>query len=191
LILCKNPGFPALAKAIYENLHPIIYDLRRESYDRRKTRQIPMSFPTAAEIDQFRQSPAADPGALQLLEQTQDFEAAFNQIYLDRFGTTPLFGDKDPSRSSLWQILLKRIQGEICGEDDSFRSLIQAAKKNPGNATLITGAITALVNLSGIPLPIDSAIATAIALYILHIGIDVFCEWATPTPQLDASRDDS
>jgi divalent metal cation (Fe/Co/Zn/Cd) transporter len=51
-----------------------------------------------------------------------------------------------------------------------------------GNATLITGAITAIVNLSGIPLPIDSAIAVAMALYILHIGIDVFCEWAAPQP---------
>lgn len=60
------------------------------------------------------------------------------------------------------------------------RSLIQDAKKNPGNATLITGIITALVNLSGVPLPIDSAIATAIALYVLHIGIDVFCEWSSP-----------
>ena len=139
-----------------------------------------MSFPTAAEIDQFRQSPAADPEALQLLEQTQDFEAAFNQIYLDRYGELRTFGDKS---QSLWQILLKRIQKEICGPDDSFRSLIQAAKKNPGNATLITGAITALVNLSGIPLPIDSAIATAVALYILHIGIDVFCEWSAPKPQ--------
>jgi hypothetical protein len=50
--------------------------------------------------------------------------------------------------------------------------------------------ITAIVNLSGFPLPIDSAIATAlaqppgtgIALYLLHISIDVFCEWSSPTP---------
>jgi hypothetical protein len=135
------------------------------------------SFPTPEEINQFRQSPAADPEVLQRLEQTQDFETTFNQMYVDRYGAPRSF-EGEPR--SFWQILLKRVQQDICGEDDSLRSLIQSAKKNPGNATLITGVITALVNLSGVPLPIDSAIATAIALYILHIGIDVFCEWASP-----------
>lgn len=136
------------------------------------------NFPTSAEIHQFRQSPAADPEVLQLLEQTQDFEATFNQIYADRYGEPRTFGEE---KRSLWQIFLKRVQQEVCGENDSLRSLIQGAKKNPANATLVTGIITALVNLSGVPLPIDSAIATAIALYILHIGIDVFCEWSAPT----------
>ena len=28
---------------------------------------------------------------------------------------------------------------------------------------------------------IDSAIATAIVLYLLHIGIDIFCEWSAPS----------
>jgi len=132
------------------------------------------TFPTPEELAQFRQSPAADPETLQLLEQTQDFEATFNQLYVDRYGEPKTFG------GSLWQIFLKRVQQEICGDDGSIRSLIQDAKRNPGNATLVTGVITALVNLSGVPLPIDSAIATAIALYILHIGIDVFCEWSSP-----------
>jgi hypothetical protein len=134
-------------------------------------------FPTPEEINAFRQSATADRATLELIEQTQDFEATFDQLYRDRFGTAPTF---DATQPSLWKILLQRIRQEICGDDDSLRSLIQSAKKNPGNATLITGVITALVNLSGIPLPIDSAIATAVALYILHIGIDVFCEWSTP-----------
>ena len=136
------------------------------------------SFPSPATIAHLRQSPAADRPTLDLLEQTQNFETTFEQLYRDRYGAAPAF---DPTQPSLWKIFLKRIKQEICGEDDSFRSLIQAAKKNPGNATLITGAITALVNLSGIPLPIDSALATAIVLYLLHIGIDVFCEWSNLT----------
>ena len=137
------------------------------------------TFPSHETIAYLRQSPAADPATLDLLQQTQNFETTFEQLYLNSYGAAPDFA---PNQPSLWKILLKRIQQEICGQDDSFRSLIQAAKKNPGNATLITGAITALVNLSGIPLPIDSAIATAIVLYLLHIGIDVFCEWRNPTP---------
>ncbi|NJR50510.1 MAG: hypothetical protein HC780_14010 [Leptolyngbyaceae cyanobacterium CSU_1_3] len=83
------------------------------------------AFPTAEELAQFRQSPAADLATLQLLEQTQDFEATFNQIYVDRYGEPRSFGEQ----RSLWQILLTRIQQEICGENDSLRSLIQAAKK--------------------------------------------------------------
>ncbi|KAM3105390.1 hypothetical protein [Phormidesmis sp. 146-33] len=140
------------------------------------------AFPTLEEINQFRQSPAADPQALHLLEQTQNFEATFAQLYVDRYGEPRTFGDET---RSLWQLLLKRVQQEVCGENDSLRSLIQGAKKNPANATLVTGMITALVNLSGVPLPIDSAIATAVALYILHIGIDVFCEWSSPPSKAD------
>ncbi|KAM3097886.1 hypothetical protein ACKFKG_07290 [Phormidesmis sp. 146-35] len=149
------------------------------------------AFPTLEEINQFRQSPAADPQALHLLEQTQDFEATFAQLYVDRYGQPRTFGDETRSlrvthKGSLWQLLLKRVQQEVCGENDSLRSLIQGAKKNPANATLVTGMITALVNLSGVPLPIDSAIATAVALYILHIGIDVFCEWSSPPSKADS-----
>jgi hypothetical protein len=67
---------------------------------------------------------------------------------------------------------------EACGEDESFRSMIKDIKKNPSNAIMVTGAITYLINLSGIPFPIEPAFATGIILYIAHIGIDVFCEWS-------------
>jgi hypothetical protein len=141
------------------------------------------SIPSSVDLTQYRHSLSTDPNALSAinaLEQTQDFEAAFNQLYEAQYGPAPVFG---PDKSSLWQITLKHIRQEICGDDDSLRSLIQQSKKNPANATLITGVITALVNLSGFPLPIDSAIATAMTLYILHVGIDVFCEWtAAPKP---------
>lgn len=141
------------------------------------------SIPSSIQLDQYRQTLAKDQSALSAidtLERTQDFETAFNQLYEAQYGPAQVFGVDKPS---LWQVFLKRTRQEICGSDDSLRSLIQQSKKNPGNATLITGVITALVNLSGVSLPIDSAIATAIALYILHIGIDVFCDWSTaPTP---------
>jgi hypothetical protein len=70
---------------------------------------------------------------------------------------------------------------EICGENESFRSLIKDIKKNPNKAIALTAAITYLVNLAGIPFPVEPALATAVVLYIAHIGIDVFCEWSTPT----------
>jgi hypothetical protein len=139
--------------------------------------------PSSIELDQYRQSLAKDQGALSAidaLEQTQDFETAFNQLYKAQHRSIEFFSVNQPS---LWQVLLNRVRQEICGSDDSLRSLIQQYKKNPGNATLITGFITALVSHSNLQLPIDSAIATAIALYIMHIGIDVFCDWSNPPTQ--------
>lgn len=137
-------------------------------------------FPTPDSLAHLAQSPAADPEAIAILSQTQDFETAFDAILASQFPNNPIFGDPNTPKPSLWKLFLKRLQQEICGTDDSLRSLIQETKKNPGNATLVTGMITAIVNLSGFPLPIDSAIATAIALYLLHISIDVFCEWSSP-----------
>jgi hypothetical protein len=134
-------------------------------------------------LSYLAQSPAADPDTIALLSQTQNFETAFDTLIASQYPEPKSFGDSPSApKASLWKLFLKRIQQEICGTDDSLRSLIQDCKKNPGNATLVTGMITAIVNLSGFPLPIDSAIATAIALYLLHISIDVFCEWSSPTP---------
>lgn len=162
-----------------------------------------MSFPTATELAQYRQALISDPEALRaidLIEQTQDFETAINQLFQAQAGTPQMFG-KDHfgdsmfngpgrkgglpqvvahARPNIWQLFKKRIQAEVCGEDDSIRSMIQALKKNPGNAALVTGAITYVINLSGIPFPIEPALATGIVLYIAHIGIDVFCEWSQP-----------
>ena len=88
--------------------------------------------------------------------------------------------DPEATLEHLLPLIKTRLQQEICGKDDSIRSLIQSLKKNPGNAALITGTITALINLSGFPFPIDPALATGITLYLAHISIDVFCEWTRP-----------
>ncbi len=50
--------------------------------------------------------------------------------------------------------------------------------KNPGSASLLTGAIIYLVGVSA--LPIDPAIATIIVLYILKVGLNIFCEYTNP-----------
>jgi hypothetical protein len=67
-------------------------------------------------------------------------------------GFTQTFGTDQPR---LWTILKKRFMQEICGEDESFRSLIKDIKKSPSNAIAVTAAITYLVNLSGFPIPIE------------------------------------
>jgi hypothetical protein len=140
------------------------------------------NFP-ASELQQIRQALSQHPEALSaidLLEQTQDFEVTIEQLFQAQAGAPQVFSDPS-DRPKIWPLLKKRLMQEICGEDESFRSMIKDIKKNPSNAIMVTGAITYLVNLSGIPFPVEPALATGVILYIAHIGIDVFCEWSNPT----------
>ncbi|MBE9028662.1 hypothetical protein IQ266_02675 [filamentous cyanobacterium LEGE 11480] len=137
--------------------------------------------PATDELNQFRQASAAIPeaaSAIDLLEQTQDFEATIEQLFQAQAGTPQTFSTGG-DRPKIWSILKTRLMQEICGDDESFRSMIKDIKKHPSNAIVVTGAITYLINLSGIPFPVEPALATGIVLYIAHIGIDVFCEWST------------
>jgi hypothetical protein len=139
--------------------------------------------PSPAELQQYRQAIATLPEAataIDQLEQTQDFEATIEALFHAQAGAPQTFGNPS-DRPKIWPLLKARIMQEICGEDESFRSMIKDIKKHPSNAIMVTGAITYLVNLSGIPFPVEPALATGIILYIAHIGIDVFCEWSTPT----------
>lgn len=78
---------------------------------------------------------------------------------------------------SLWQVTLKTLRAELCG-NDGLRAQFKDYTKNPGSAPLLTGLIVAIVGLgasSGIP--IDPSIATIIVLYLLKIGLNIFCEY--------------
>lgn len=123
---------------------------------------------------QLLQSESYGAKAIATLEQRQGFGEAFYDLWTEQNGPPPTMGDRD----ALWQITIKRIRQEICGDDDSFRTKVKEYKKSPTSAPLLTGLIVSLVGMAG--LPIDPAIATVIVLYILHIGLDVFCEYTAP-----------
>ncbi|MGD1698324.1 hypothetical protein [Dapis sp. BLCC M229] len=75
---------------------------------------------------------------------------------------------------SFWKVTLEVLRQELCG-DEGFRAQFKEYSKNPGSAPLLTGLIVSMVTISG--LPIDPAIATIIVLYILKIGLNIFCEY--------------
>jgi len=84
------------------------------------------------------------------------------------------------NRKSLWQTTLKVLRAELCG-DDGLRAQFKDYTKNPGSTPLLTGLIVAVVGLgasSGIP--IDPSIATIVVLYLLKIGLNIFCEYTEP-----------
>ncbi len=77
----------------------------------------------------------------------------------------------------LRKVTLEQLRKEVCG-DDSFRTKVQEYTKIPGSAPLLTGLIVSMVGVAAANgLPLDPAIATIVVLYILKIGLNIFCEY--------------
>ncbi|MBP5976665.1 hypothetical protein HW132_29010 [Brasilonema sp. CT11] len=131
---------------------------------------------STAEIEQYREvlpNDASFQSALtQLQQHNGDIDSYLNEILLDKFGATRGY------QKSLREVTLKRLRKELCGADDSFRTKVQEYKRNPASAPLLTGLIVSLLGMTGLPL--DPTIATVIVLYIVHVGIDIFCEYTEP-----------
>ena len=131
---------------------------------------------TNTELEKTRQlledyKPAQE--AITILEENNGLlEASFEQLWQAKNGVQSL-----PEGKSLWEVTKKVLRKEICG-NDGFRAKVKEYNQNKGTANaspLLTGAIVYVV--SSIALPIDPAIATIIVLYILKVGLDIFCEY--------------
>jgi hypothetical protein len=132
---------------------------------------------TSTEIDRYRevlQGEDAPQQALVTLKKHEGkFDESLEELYTKKFGTLPMM----PEGKSLWQVTLKQLRQEVCG-DEGFRSQVKEYSKNPGSAPLLTGLIVYVVGLVGTGgIPIDPAIATVVVLYILKIGLNIFCEY--------------
>lgn len=121
-------------------------------------------------------------GAIATLERHNgDLETSFQELWQEEVGD---LGAVDPDGRSLWEVTLKVLRQEVCG-DEGFRSKMLDYNKNPGSASVLTGAIVYLVGLT--TLPINPAIATIIVLYILKVGLNIFCEYTEPPKANEAS----
>ena len=110
--------------------------------------------------------------ALITLEQNNgNFNTTFDELWTEKFGTNT-YGKK-----SLWQSTLTVLREELCG-DEGLRAQFQEYTKNPGSTPLLTGLIVCITSLSGLPL--DPAISTVIVLYLLKVGLKIFCEYTEP-----------
>ena len=97
-------------------------------------------------------------------------EASFDELWGEQ--TQQMYQGK-----SVWETTIKVLRQEICG-DEGFRAQFKNYTRNPGSAPLLTGLIVSLTTISKIP--IDPAIATVIVLYLLKIGLEIFCEYTNP-----------
>ncbi len=133
---------------------------------------------TPAEMNEMRQmlqdyAPAQE--AFAMLEKHQGrLDSSFDELWFENNNL------ESYNRKSLWQVTLKTLRAELCG-NDGLRAQFKDYTKNPGSAPLLTGLIVAVVGLgasSGIP--IDPSIATIVVLYLLKIGLNIFCEYTEP-----------
>jgi hypothetical protein len=76
-----------------------------------------------------------------------------------------------------WRVTLQVIREELCG-NEGFRAEVSKYAKKPESAVLLTGLITYLVG--AVSLPINPAIATIVTIYILKVGLNIFCEYTEP-----------
>lgn len=131
---------------------------------------------STTQIAQYREVLPNDASFQEVLTQIEqhngDIDSCLDEILLNKFGA-PIDYQK-----SLREVILNRLRKELCGADDSFRTKVQEYKRNPASAPLLTGLIISLLGMTGVPL--DPTIATMIVLYIVHVGIDIFCEYTEP-----------
>jgi hypothetical protein len=105
-----------------------------------------------------------------ILEEDGDLEIAFNELFQEKNGAIPNFANQ-----SLWEVTLNVLRQEICGKNDSLKNEIKAVRNNPGKTTILTGIIVSIIEKC--QLPLDTALATMILLWILKVGIDIFCDY--------------
>lgn len=142
---------------------------------------------STAEINDYREIfPKDDPAqeVLAILDKNNgSFDDSLNEIYSEKFGSLPDMADK-----SLLQITLKQLREEVCG-NEGFRAQVSDYNKNPRSVPLLTGLIVSLVGVAAANgFPLDPAIATVVVLYILKIGLNVFCEYTEPSTKDPSSR---
>ncbi|MGK7879151.1 MAG: hypothetical protein AB4060_03495 [Crocosphaera sp.] len=119
--------------------------------------------------EQWPKDEATETAFEMILTENGDIETAFNELFKEKNGTIQ-YGNK-----SLWEVTLNILRKEICNENDSLKSEIQTLRKNPKQTAIITGIIVSIIEKC--QLPLDTGLATIIVLWILKVGIDIFCNY--------------
>jgi hypothetical protein len=106
-----------------------------------------------------------------------NLETSFDELWVNKNGQTLMPPTSTPFKKSLWETTLDVLREELCG-DDGFRARLSEYTKSPESAVLITALIGYVLGTSG--LPIDPSIATIIIIYILKVGLNIYCEYIEP-----------
>jgi hypothetical protein len=145
---------------------------------------------TTREINDYREILQNDDSAqkaLATLEKSDGrFYASFDELLSEASGLT-----KSYELARLRQAMLKQLR-EAVGGNDSFGSKFQEYSQNLESKPLLTDLIASLVRLvADQEFPLDPAIATLVVLYILKIGLNVFCEYTEASTKAASDEPES
>ncbi|MGF1513000.1 MAG: hypothetical protein ACFB5Z_04790 [Elainellaceae cyanobacterium] len=136
---------------------------------------------TPAELQQaqllLQSYPEAEAAIATLAQNNGDIGESFDSLWAEEVGQLGTFGT---GGQSLRSSVLKVLREEVCG-DEGFRAKMGEYVGNPASATALASLIGYLVTLT--TLPINPAIATVIVLYLLKLGLAVFCEYTAPATE--------
>ena len=122
--------------------------------------------------------------ALATLEKTDGrFYASFDELLSEASGLT-----KSYELARLRQGMLKQLR-EAVGGNDSFGTKFQEYSQNLESKPVLRDLIASLVRLvADQEFPLDPAIAMLVVLYMLKIGLNIFCEYTETStkPPTDA-----
>ena len=105
-----------------------------------------------------------------------NLEASFNKLWQEKKQQTPPIM---PEGKSLWQVTLKVLREELCGEE-GFQAKVKQYLKNPKSAGAFSAIVGYLVGIAAL----EPAIASIIVLYILKVGLNIFCEYTQTNEEM-------
>lgn len=76
---------------------------------------------------------------------------------------------------SLWDVMKLVLRDELCG-DEGFRGKLNEYLEKK-EAPFLTGVIVYLATQVTLPFPVDPGLATLVVLYLVKVGLKVFCEY--------------
>ncbi|WP_287128310.1 hypothetical protein [Candidatus Cyanaurora vandensis] len=136
----------------------------------------------AEEIQRLRVQLAGQPQAIQALQALETYQGNYEASFAALMPKETLAAvSYAPGRPSLWEVTLEVMRERICG-DGGFSSKVKEYSKNPTQGALLVGVITSLAEAAqNAGLDMSTAAMTVIALYILSLGLDVFCKYTKPS----------
>jgi divalent metal cation (Fe/Co/Zn/Cd) transporter len=145
---------------------------------------------TRTEINHYRRILQGENSAQKVLDTLENYNGRFCDS-LDELLSEVSGLRKTHEIKHLQQATLKTLRNEVCGHDH-FRTQFQECQENLQSTPLLTGLIASLVGLATAhKLPHDPAIATIVVLYILKIGLNIFCEYTETSAQPPATDPES
>ncbi|HEY9599083.1 MAG TPA: hypothetical protein V6D33_15565 [Cyanophyceae cyanobacterium] len=143
---------------------------------------------TAAELEYYREILEDEESVQMGLDTLEECDGRINRAFdeLLKDMVPPLRNQKE--RRNFRQMILNQLRQEVC-DDDYFPKMVQNYNKKPESASLLMGLMSYVIGSIGTEgILIGPSLAIIITLYILKIGLNIFCEYTESSATSPQSR---